>query len=157
MKTSKKGIDFITAREGFRLKPYKDSKGLWTVGVGHLLTETELHTGLIHHPDFDLSNKDWRKLTEIDVKNLLRYDLTRFENSVGYNLPNIKQNEFDALVSFSFNVGVGAFESSTLVKYVKLGLDIASIEKQFLRWAHPPELLGRRKLEVKLYKKGIYV
>lgn len=155
MKLSDKGLTFLTKEEGLRLKPYRDSVGLWTVGVGHLLTETELKTNVLNYPQYDLDKKPWRELNREDVLNLLRYDVERFEKCVNTNLPSdLKQHEFDALVSFSFNIGTPAFEKSTMLHMLKDG--DKDIKNQFMRWIKPPELKGRRQRESDLFCSAKY-
>lgn len=128
MQTSEKGIKLIVHHEGSRNRPYRCPAGLWTVGVGHLIGD-----GKSLPPDW---NKTFTK-EEIDA--LLKRDLKRFELGVHKMLPNVplRQCEFDCLVSFSFNLGLGCLQRSTvrqallrndkkaamdsLVKYCKAG------------------------------------
>jgi len=102
---SKAGILLIKHHEGVRNRPYRDCIGLWTVGVGHLIG------------DGKSLPESWNKtFTSEEVDGILRTDLRRFELGVSKMLPNIplKQCEFDSLVSFAFNVGLGTFQRSTL-------------------------------------------
>ena len=104
MKTSDAGIALIKHFEGVRNKPYRDCVGLWTVGVGHLIEGgRQLPEG-------------WnRTFTDAEIDALLRKDLIRFERGVAMQLPMpLKQCEFDAMVSFSFNLGLGTFQRSTI-------------------------------------------
>ena len=101
MKTSDAGIALIKHFEGVRNKPYRDCVGLWTVGVGHLIEGgRQLPEG-------------WnRTFTDAEIDALLRKDLIRFERGVAMQLPMpLKQCEFDAMVSFSFNLGLGTLRS----------------------------------------------
>ena len=105
MRVSDEGIRLIKHFEGYREKPYKCSAGYYTVGVGHLIT---------HDPVLPSS---WnRTFSPGEIDDLLRKDLRRFELGVlrllGTVQPN--QSEFDALVSFSFNLGLGCFQRSTV-------------------------------------------
>ena len=105
MNVSKAGIALIKHFEGVRNRPYRDCIGLWTVGVGHLIGDGKLL------PD------SWnRTFSEEEIDALLRTDLRRFELGVSKMLPNVplRQCEFDCLVSFAFNVGLGTFQRSTL-------------------------------------------
>ena len=105
MNVSKAGIALIKHFEGVRNRPYRDCIGLWTVGVGHLIGDGKLL------PD------SWnRTFSEKEIDALLRTDLRRFELGVSKMLPNVplRQCEFDCLVSFAFNVGLGTFQRSTL-------------------------------------------
>ena len=105
MNVSKAGIALIKHHEGVRNRPYRDCIGLWTVGVGHLIG------------DGKSLPESWNKtFTNEEVDALLRTDLRRFELGVSKMLPNVplRQCEFDCLVSFAFNVGLGTFQRSTL-------------------------------------------
>jgi lysozyme len=102
---SKAGIALIKHHEGVRNRPYRDCIGLWTVGVGHLIG------------DGKSLPESWNKtFTTEEVDAILRTDLRRFELGVSKMLPNVplRQCEFDCLVSFAFNVGLGTFQRSTL-------------------------------------------
>lgn len=89
MKTSVAGIELIKWYEGFREKAYQDVVGVWTIGYGH--TGADVYSGMVITPD--------------QGEQLLQKDLVRFENWVLQHFPNLKQNEFDALVALVFNVG----------------------------------------------------
>jgi GH24 family phage-related lysozyme (muramidase) len=105
MITSQRGIALIKHFEGVRNKPYRDCIGLYTVGVGHLIG------------DGKQLPKSWDKVfTDGEIDAILRSDLKRFELGVSKMLPNVslRQCEFDALVSFSFNLGLGCFQRSTV-------------------------------------------
>jgi len=106
MKISDNGINLIKRFEGVRYKPYRCPAGLWTVGVGHLIGDGKQ---LI-----DGYNKTF---TEREVDELLRKDLARFERGVTMLFPvsyRFTQGAYDALVSFSFNLGLGALQRSTV-------------------------------------------
>ena len=104
MKLSPQGLKLIAYFEGIRLKPYKCPAQLWTVGIGHLIGDG--HT---------LPN-DWnRTFTLEEVYALLAKDVARFERGVERYCPNrLTQSCFDALVSFSFNLGLGTLQRSSL-------------------------------------------
>ena len=104
MKLSPQGLKLIAYFEGVRLKPYKCSAGLWTVGIGHLIGDGS------YLPD---SYK--RVFTLEEVYALLAKDVARFERGVERYCPNrLTQSCFDALVSFSFNLGLGTLQRSSL-------------------------------------------
>ncbi len=127
---SQAGRDFIISVEGVRLKPYQDSRGIWTCAVGHrMLDEAFAYIGLV--------------LSTEQIQALLNYDLRPVETVINKALPLIKQNEFDALCSFVLNVGVQAFMESTLLRKARKG-DMAGAADEFLRWVKQPELAGRR-------------
>jgi lysozyme len=122
MKISDHCLLSIKQNEGVRFKPYLDHILLWTTGVGHLIAPQEhmkmtwderkvaKATGqLICPPEWD------RKLTNEEVDQILKSDLRRFESGVLRYCPsNITQGRFDALVSFSFNCGLGALQRSSI-------------------------------------------
>ena len=105
MNVSKAGIALIKHHEGVRSRPYRCPAHLWTVGVGHLIGDGKLL------PD------SWnRTFTTEEIDALLIRDLNRFERGISKMLPNVplRQCEFDCLVSFAFNLGLGTFQRSTL-------------------------------------------
>jgi len=102
---SKAGIALIKHHEGVRSRPYRCPANLYTVGVGHLIGDGK------HLPD------SWnRTFSEAEIDGILKSDLRRFELGVHKMLPNVplRQHEFDALVSFCFNLGLGCFQRSTI-------------------------------------------
>lgn len=128
---SPRGLSALMRREGVVLKMYLDSAGLPTIGVGHLLTKDELHSGKI------AGIGDWHNgLTDAQVQDLLTRDLMRAESTVNrlVKVP-LTINQRDALLSFVFNVGGGAFADSTLLKVLNTG-DYESVPAQLRRWIH---------------------
>lgn len=121
MKTSQEGIDLIKRFEGFRSRAYQDSAGVWTIGYG-----TTAGAGVRVHPGMAIN----RELAE----KYLRRHLRQVERAVDrlVSAP-LKQHEFDALVSFIYNVGDGAFSKSTLRQKLNAG-DKAGAANEFLRW-----------------------
>lgn len=118
MKISQKGINLIKTFEGLSLKAYKDSVGVVTIGYGS--TGPHVSMGQI--------------ITEVQAETLLKSDIARFERGVSdlVTAP-LNQNEFDALVSFSFNLGLGNLKSSTLLRKLN-SLDCQGAAKEFERW-----------------------
>lgn len=116
MKTSETGIHLIKFFEGVRYKPYMCSGNVWTVGCGHALYPRQLVMNLADRAKFDLKPEDNREWTKEEVDGLLKYDLQRFELGVLRLLGTLQptQAEFDSLVSFSFNLGLGTFQRSTV-------------------------------------------
>ena len=141
MHISQKGIDFIKQKEGCSLKKYLDIGGKPTIGVGHLITEKE-----------NIANE----ITNEQAEELLRKDLKVVEDAINkYVKVSIDQEQFDALCSLIFNIGVGAFISSTLLKELNNN-NILKAADQFLRWIYvnkkiSPGLLARRQSEVDLF------
>lgn len=117
MKTSDAGINFIKNFEGLRLKAYKDVVGVWTIGYGHTKGVRSGH-----------------EITEDEAEDLLRSDLADFEAAVNkaVKVP-LAQYEFDALVSFAYNVGKTALVNSSLLRMLNAG-DRDKAADQFLRW-----------------------
>ena len=136
MITSDKGIQILAMREGKRLKAYKDTKGIWTVGVGH--TGPEVVEGLC--------------IDDAQCHSLLHFDVATAEKAINdlVKVP-LTQNQFDALVSFVFNVGVEAFKRSTLLKVLNLG-NYKEAANQFDRWHIPIEITSRRNGERDQFK-----
>ena len=119
MNVSKAGIALIKHHEGVRSRPYRCPANLWTVGVGHLIGDGKLL------PD------TWnRTFTEAEIDGLLKSDLRRFELGISKMLPNVplRQCEFDCLVSFAFNLGLGTFQRSTLRQALLRGDKKAAME-----------------------------
>lgn len=141
--TSEAGERFIQEMEGFMPFVYLDVAGKPTIGFGHLVVRGE---------------KFSEPLLPDDAAKLMRKDLNRIEGGMwgALNSP-LKQQQFDALASFTYNLGVGAFKSSTLLKRVNAGRH-EDVPAQLLRWVNagnPPRpvngLIKRRKLEGALY------
>lgn len=119
MKISQAGLDLIKRFEGCKLEAYRDAVGIWTIGYGH--TGPNVHDGL--------------KITQAQADAILAQDVGRFASGVAANVNvALTQSEFDALVSFAFNVGLGAFRSSTLLKLLNDNADRTVVASQFLRW-----------------------
>lgn len=126
---SKKGLDLIKKYEGLRLEAYKDSAGILTIGYGHTKT---VKPGMV-------INQDMANL-------LLKTDVMDAETAVR-DLVNIEltQNQFDALVSFVFNVGRRNFERSTLLKKLNDG-KILEAGEEFMKWTKARQPGGLREL-----------
>jgi lysozyme len=150
-KTSDKAVHFIASFEGFRSLPYNDPAGHATIGYGHLL-----HLGPV--TAFDKKRYP-HGISQPAAFKLLRKDIVRYADAVRANVKvKLYQHEFDALVSFAFNVGIGAFRSSTLLRHLNRG-DYNSVPKQLQRWVHGrviPGLVRRRKAEALMFSKGKY-
>ena len=142
MAIAKSTLDFITKEEGARNKAYKDSKGLWTIGVGHLIKADEQH--LIN-----------ATLTDAQVEDLLKSDLKWCSEAVeGSIMVPLKQGQFDALYSLCFNIGEGAFRKSTVVKRLNTG-DYKGAADAIEMWNKPAVLINRRKREKALFLANI--
>jgi len=130
MKISPAGLAALIQREGKRNVAYQDTRGIWTIGVGH--TGPEVHSGLV-----------W---TDEQVQAALATDVKWAEDEINLRvLVPITQNQFDALVSFVFNVGKSGFDSSSALRDLNIG--IMKVANDLLMWEKPPELRGRRESE----------
>jgi len=124
MKLSQSGYDLIKEFEGLSLKPYKCSAGVPTIGYGSTYYENGVRVTMNDLPISKDRAFELLKITAsrfaIKVENLLKKPVT--------------QNQFNALVSFAYNVGSGALASSTLLKLVNINPNDAMIAKEFLKW-----------------------
>lgn len=140
MNVSQRGIDLIKRFEGVILHSYLCPKGVLTVGVGH--TGSDVTKDMV--------------ITEKEAEQLLKKDLKLFESKLNYSLEhdNVKlnQNQFDACISFIFNLGFSAFIFSTLYKKLKQG-DYEGASNEFTKWVYitkTDKLTGERfKLKLK--------
>jgi lysozyme len=151
------GLASLKRSEAVRTEMYRDSAGLPTIGVGHLLTRSELASGKLHIYDEVV---DWTKgLTLPQVDELLRTDLDWAELAVSNGVRvTLTAGQFDALVSFTFNVGAEAFRHSTLLRQLNAG-DYAGVPAQLRRWIHAggqesAGLVHRREEEIRLWGLG---
>ncbi|MEJ5961652.1 lysozyme [Pedobacter immunditicola] len=144
MKLDLTGENFIIKEEGMVLHPYLDSAGIPTIGVGCTYYEDGSQVKMTDEP-----------ITEERALQLFRTLVKTFEQTVTrvIRVP-LTQNQFNALVSLCFNIGVSAFSRSTLVKKINARAPLTEIEVWFLVWnkvGGEAVLLGRRKREFELY------
>ena len=139
MNISNNGIELIKQFEGLRLEVYQCTAGVWTIGWGHT-------SGV----------KQGDKITTEQALDFLRSDLEKFENVIN-NLVTVElnQNQYDALVSFVFNIGINAFKQSTMLKFLNAG-HFSLAAGQFDRWVKCngitlEGLVKRRKAEKELF------
>jgi lysozyme len=143
MKLSKQGAMELTGHEAIVQTRYRDTKNIWTIGVGHTKAA---------------GDPDPAAYTEVmplkEVFKLFHKDMQNYADDVNAALKvPVSQTEFDALVSFHFNTG--GINKASLVKSINAG-DKKTAAKQFLNWKKPPEVMGRRKKEQKLFAEGTY-
>ena len=120
MNISQTGIDLIKQFEGCKLEAYQCSAGVWTIGYGH--TGSDVTKG--------------RKITLTEAESLLKQDLIVHCNNVSKLVKvSLNQNQFDALVSFIYNIGINAFKNSTMLKYLNKG-EFYAAAKEFDRWIY---------------------
>lgn len=140
MKINKAGLDIVKKWEGLRLKAYLCPADVLTIGYGS--TGPHVKSGMI--------------ITAEEAEALLVKDLSRFEQGVAKLVPaNCTENQFSALVSFSFNVGLAALTKSTLLRKFKAG-DMAGAQAEFAKWNKAggkilSGLVKRRADEAKLF------
>ena len=145
MKTSAEGINHIREFEGERLKAYKCSAGVWTIGVGH--------TSAAGAPEVS----EGMTITAAESSTILARDLASFELGVEKMLEvKVTQAQFDVLVSFAFNCGLGSLKKSTLLKRVNEG-NFDAVPAELMKWtkAGGKEIAGlvrRRRAEAKLWR-----
>lgn len=137
---SQSGLKMTEEFEGVRLAAYPDIRGVWTIGYGH--TGPDVHPGL--------------RITQAVAEDLLKRDVQTAETCVNEHVcVPITQNEFDALVDFTFNDGTGALIGSTLLKKLNTG-DYTGAADQFALWVNAgghkiPALVRRRQAEHDLF------
>jgi GH24 family phage-related lysozyme (muramidase) len=151
MKTSYKGIALIKEFEGLKLDAYQCSAGVWTIGFG-----------TTKYPNGE-KVKNGDKLSGLKQANdYLHHDLIQYEQAVDrlVQVP-LTQNQYDALVSFVYNLGAGSLAKSTLLKKLNAG-DYAGASKEFKKWIYATDpktgkrikltgLIARRKREAELF------
>ena len=128
MNVSADAIKMIAHHEGLRFKPYRCPALLWTIGVGHVLYPDQAKIPMDQRGAYPLRSEDNRQFTKDEVDGILRSDLQRFERGVGQLIPvALTQGQFDACVSFAFNVGLGTLQRSTFRQKVIRGEKDAAI------------------------------
>jgi lysozyme len=140
MKINRAGIDLIKRFEGFNHRPYKCPAGLMTIGYGHVIKPSE----------------SFSAITKEEAQNILEQDIKLFESQVFSIVKSqINENQFSALVSFSYNTGINSFKKSTLLKKVNYGLHL-DVPDEFINWVYVDSkkfkgLMRRRLEEARLY------
>lgn len=143
MKPSQNCINLIKRFEGCRLKAYKCPASLWTIGYG-----------TTRYPD-GKSVKEGEEISLYRAESLLTFDVNKFASQIKVN---VNQNQFDALVCFAYNIGIGAFNKSTLKKMVIENPGNTLIKNEFMKWvakgsSYEKGLTNRRTAEADLYFK----
>lgn len=137
------GVEFIASWEGLRLSAYVDAVGVLTIGYGH--TGSDVRPGM--------------EITKERALALLERDATTAEKAVDRLITvRLSQRQFDCLVSFTFNCGVGALEDSALRALLNSGR-YETVPAQLMRWVNGPNgpiqgLVNRRRAEAALWRKG---
>ena len=143
MNVSERFFEHIELLEGFRARAYRDVAGKWTIGIGHLIQpdEDQLMTATLTHDA---------------AKAILWNDVQAAMDTVNdmVSVP-LNQGQFDALVSFTFNIGCAAFMRSTLLQKLNQG-HCCAVPDEMRRWVRPAALKGRREAEIALYVGDIH-
>lgn len=162
MNLSNNGERILKNKEGLKLFAYCDkcgkrvrnshdtcSGGYATIGYGHKIRPAEM----------SLYCELKKELTKAEAETIFQNDIRPFKDVVNKAITKpLTQNQFDALVIFAFNIGIGGFKGSTVARYINAGRPLADIEKWWLVWCHGddgeviPGLLQRRKDEFGLFK-----
>ena len=157
MKVSQKCIEQIKKDEGVRNRPYQCPALLWTVGVGHVIDPQHAKVPMADRKQLPIPAGWDRVLSPDEIDDILRKDLERFEAGVSRLIKvELTQGQFDALVSFSFNVGLGNLQNSTLRMKVNRS-DFEGAAEQFLVWTKAggrvlPGLVKRRSHEKEMFE-----
>lgn len=145
MKVNKQGIQLVKSFEGCFLNAYLCPAKVWTIGYG----STKYQNGK--------PVKQGDKITQQEAENLLSDTLDEFSKGVSKLIKvELNDNQFSALVSFAFNLGIGALSKSTLLKKVNANSNDKTIENEFMRWVSAGGkklngLVRRRTAESNLY------
>ena len=141
MKLNETGHRALELREGLRLKPYLDTQGVPTIAMGNTFYENGKKVTMLDKP-----------ITKIEAERLGRVIADRFASDVNALIKsNINQNQFNALVSLAYNIGIHGFIKSTVLKLVNKNPNDPMIRQAFMLWTKNKELIGRRKSEVNQY------
>ncbi len=166
MKLSKAGEDLMHKYEGFRSRPYLCPAHIWTIGYGHVLYQDQIRLPVIRvegkqtpmiRKEYPLKPEDNRVWTKTEIDELFRADVTTFERGVLRLVPGVvgRQGSFDALVSISYNFGLGNLQRSTIRMRANRG-DWEGAAAAFRVWTKGggkvlPGLVKRREAEIALF------
>lgn len=147
MKMSDKGLVELVGHEGVCLSKYKDSVGVWTIGIG--ATRTEI-------PDL----ASWplsKTITMQEAFDLLKKGIVKYENALNkYLTREIHQTEFDALCSWCYNVGTGWVPKASVIRKINNREKGQSLYDALMMYQKPKEIIGRRRKEAILLRDGTY-
>lgn len=145
MKLDESGYSELHKREGLRTKPYLDTRGIPTISLG-----------VTYYPNGRKVTMQDKPLTIEQAGNLGKITADRFAAEVTALIKSkVNQNQFNALVSIAYNIGVNGFRTSSFLKLVNKNPNDPKIKDAIMLWTKNPELIGRRKKEVELYFKPI--
>jgi lysozyme len=164
VKLSKAGEDLMHRFEGFRNRPYLCPADIWTIGYGHVLYQEQIRLpvvtdkpNVVIRKKFSLRQEDNRVWSKQEIDDLFRKDVATFERGVLRLVPGVvgRQGAFDALVSISFNFGLGNLQRSTIRMRANRG-DWEGAAEAFRMWVKGggrvlPGLVRRREAEIALF------
>lgn len=148
MQLSDAGLRMIMREEGYKNAPYQDTRGLWTIGVGHLMDQPKSPAELTA-----IGAVHW---SDQQVMDTLRLDVGRFEAAVNGVGVGLSQPSFDALVCLAFNIGVSAFAGSTVARCLSTK-DWHGASQAILMWSSHGVLTARRAREQAVFNYGLAV
>lgn len=141
MKLDESGYSELHKREGLRTKPYLDTKGVPTISLG-----------VTYYPNGKKVTMMDKPITKIEAEKLGKVIADRFASEVTALIKsNVNQNQFNALVSIAYNIGVNGFKTSSFLKLVNKNPNDPKIKESIMLWTKNKELIGRRKSEVSQY------
>ena len=141
MKLDSRGYKALHDREGLRLKPYLDTQGVPTIAMGNTFYENGKKVTMMDKP-----------ITKIEAERLGKVIADRFASDVNSLIKtNVNQNQFNALVSIAYNIGINGFKTSSFLKLVNKNPNDPKIKESIMLWTKNKELIGRRKSEVIQY------
>ena len=141
MKLDESGYSELHKREGLRTKPYLDTKGVPTISLG-----------VTYYPNGRKVTMKDCILTLSEANELGKITADRFSNQVNSLVKSkVNQNQFNALVSLAYNIGIHGFRNSTVLKLVNKNPNDPMIRQAFMMWTKNKELIGRRKSEANQY------
>lgn len=143
MKLNESGYKALHEREGLKLKPYLDTRGIPTIAMGNTFYENGSKVKITDPA-----------LSKIEAEHLAKITADRFASNVNALVKyNINQNQFNALVSLAYNIGLNGFKNSTVLRLVNANPNNKKIQDAFMMWTKNKELIERRKSEVNQYFK----
>jgi len=141
MKLNSTGYKALHEREGLRLKPYLDTQGVPTIAMGNT-----------YYLDGTKVTMNDKPITIEQAGNLASTTADKFAFQVDNLVKSkVNQNQFNALVSLAYNIGITGFRNSTVLRKVNINPNDPKIKDAFLMWTKNPELKGRRDSEIKQY------
>ena len=141
MKLDESGYSELHKREGLRTKPYLDTRGIPTISLG-----------VTYYPNGRKVTMQDKPITKIEAERLGKVIADRFAAEVTALIKSkVNQNQFNALVSIAYNIGINGFKTSSFLKLVNKKPDDPKIKEAIMLWTKNKELIGRRKSEVSQY------